>query len=138
MLDASLRIPEGVETVVDGKKTTDLSLVTEMLRLRAVSHSKYLITVKAPDVKGMHDDESDAYSRAVYLATEYQNSGGGIVKNNRIESTGGAATYKQYHMKQKRGALYTKRPSSAIQMEVSRNRTYSSLGMGGLSRESRR
>ena len=47
MLDASLRIPEGTEKIVDGKKTKDLSLITEMLKLRAVSHSKYLITVKA-------------------------------------------------------------------------------------------
>ncbi len=32
MLDASLRIPEGDERIVDGKKTKDISLVTEMLR----------------------------------------------------------------------------------------------------------
>lgn len=139
MLDASLRIPEGEERVVDGKKTNDLSLVSEMLRLRAVSHSKYMISVKAPDVKGMHDDESDAYGRAVFLATEYQNSGGGVVKNNRIETAGaGGTTYKQYYMKQKRGAGHTMRPSSSLQMEMTRNRTYNSLGMGGLNRGSRR
>lgn len=142
MLDASLRIPEGEERIVDGKKTKDLTLVTEMLRLRAVSHSKYLITVKAPDVKNMHDDESDAYSRAVYLASEYLATGGGIVKNNRIESTSGSrTTYKQYYMKQKRSADYTKRPSSALQMELSRNRTTNSLNygsLGALTRGSRR
>ena len=141
MLDASLRIPEGEERIDDGKKTKDLTLITEMLRLRAISHSKYLITVKAPDVKGMHDDESDAFGRAVYLASEYMASGGGIVKNNRLETTGGGATYKQYYMKQKRNVNHTKRPSSALQMEMSQNRTYNSLGMntlGGLTRGSRR
>jgi hypothetical protein len=142
MLDASLRIPEGEDHLVDGKKTKELDLITEMLRLRAISHSKYLITVKAPDVKDMHDDLSDAYSRAIYLASEYMASGGGIVKNNRIENVGaGGISYKQYYMKQKRGVLHTKRPSSALQMEISRNRTYNSLGMGSinaLNRGSRR
>lgn len=134
MLDASLRIPEGGERLVDGKKTTELELITEMLRLRAVSHSKYLITVKAPDVKGMHDDLSDAYARAVYLASEYLASGGGIVRNNRIENAGvGGTSYKQYYMKQKRGVLHTKRPSSALQMEISRDRTFNSLGIGSIS-----
>ncbi len=133
MLDASLRIPEGDETVIDGKKTIDLPLISEMLRLRAVSHSKYLITVKAPDVKGMHDDLSDAFGRTVYLASEYQNSGGGIVKNNRIETTGTGASYKQYYMKQKRVAGHTMRPSSALQMEMSQNRTYNSLSTGSIS-----
>ncbi len=127
MLDVSLRIPEGDEHLVDGKKTKDLDLVTEMLKLRAVTHSKYLITVKAPDVKNAHDDRSDAFARAVYLATEYMASGGGIVKNNRIESTGKNASYRQYYMKQKRNAMYTMRPSSALQMEISRNRHFNSL-----------
>lgn len=126
ILDVSLRIPEDEEHLVDGKKTKDLNLVQELLRLRAVTHSKYLITVKAPDVKDVHDDESDAYARAVYLATEYMASGGGIVKNNRVESSGSNASYRQYSMKQKRNALYTMRPSSALQMEMSRNRHFSS------------
>lgn len=127
MLDASLRIPEGKERLVDGRKTKELKLITEMLRLRAVSHSKYLITVKAPEVKDGHDDESDAFSRAVYLATEYMASGGGIVRNNRIESTAGSGvTYKQYYMKQKRNAMHTMRPSSALQVEMSRHRHFSS------------
>lgn len=141
MLDTSLRIPEGDERIVDGKKTKDITLVTEMLRLRAISHSKYLITVKAPDVKGLHDDESDAYSRSVYLASEYMSSGGGLVKNNRIEAVGGnGVSYKQYYMKQKRGMVHTKRPSSALQMEMSRNRTMQSLNYGsprGLTRSRR-
>jgi len=128
MLDSSLRIPEGDERVVDGKKTTDISLVTEMLRLRAIAHSKYLISVSAPDVKGAHDDESDAYSRAVYLASEYMASGGGVVKNNHIEVTGNTNTYKQYLRKQKMGMGHTMRPSAAIQNEMSRNRSFNSIG----------
>jgi len=67
-------------------------------------------------------------------------SGGGLVKNNRIETVGGGTSYKQYYMKQKRGVAHTKRPSAALQMEVSRNRTMQSLNYGsprGLTRSGR-
>lgn len=122
MLGADLRIPEGPERVVDGKKTTDIDLIIEMLRLRATSHSKYIITVKAPDIKGAHDDLSDAYSRSIFLATEYI-SGGGSSANKIIESTaGGDTSYRRYYMKHKKAAIYTNRPSSGLQMEISRNR----------------
>jgi hypothetical protein len=135
MLDCSLRIPEDEERVIEGKKTKDLNLIREMLRLRAITHSKYLITVKAPEVKGAHDDESDAYSRAIFLASEYMASGGGIVRNNRVEGTGSNRSYRQYYMKQKRNAIYTMRPSSALQMEISRNRHLnSSMSMLGTRR----
>ena len=127
MLDVSLKIPECEEHLVDGKKTKDLDLITEMLRLRAIIHSKYLITVKAPDVKDAHDDESDAYARAVFLATEYMASGGGVLRSNRVEATGSNASYRQYYMKQKKNALYTMRPSSTLQMEMSRNRHFNSM-----------
>lgn len=130
MLDGSLRIPEDDEHVVDGKKTTDLPLVTEMLRLQATLHSKYMITVESPEVKGMHDDLSDAYARSVYLATDYLSNLGGISKNNIIESTSGSGhSYRQYAMKQKRNALYTNRPSSTMQLEAARAR-HLSLAMG--------
>ena len=127
MLDVSLKIPEDEEHVVDGKKTKDINLIKEMLRLRAVTHSKYLITVKAPDVKDAHDDESDAYARAVFLATEYMASGGGVVRSNQVEGASSRANYRQYYMKQKRNVLYTMRPSSALQMEASRNRHFNSV-----------
>jgi len=134
MLDVSLRIPEGEERIVDGKKTKDLNLITELLRLRAVTHSKYQITVSAPDVKDAHDDESDAFARSVFLASEYMASGG-MVRNNRTETTGKNASYRQYYMKQKRNALYTMRPSSALQMDMSRNRHFnSSMSMLGTRR----
>jgi len=134
MLDVSLRIPEGEERIVDGKKTKDLNLITELLRLRAVTHSKYQITVSAPDVKDAHDDESDAFARSVFLASEYISTGG-MVRNNRTETTGKNASYRQYYMKQKRNALYTMRPSSALQMDMSRNRHFnSSMSMLGTRR----
>lgn len=138
MLDAGLRIPEGGERLVQGKKTKDLDLVTEMLSLQAVRHSKYLITVKAPDVKGGHDDMSDAFARAVYLATEYLSSGGGISKHNVVvNSQNSKMSYMKYHRKNKKAALYTNRPSSRIQTEAYMNRHFSGtkrLGTGRFGR----
>jgi hypothetical protein len=135
MLDASLRIPEEDEHVVDGRKVKDLELVRELLKLQATIHSKYMISVEAAEIKpeysikqgGYHDDLSDAFARAVYLATEYM-AAGGLIKNNVIESTSGSGpSYRKYYLKQKRGAMYTNRPSSALQAEASRQRS-----MGGM------
>jgi len=131
MLDASLRIPEGEERVVDGRKVIDLDLIPELLRLQATVHSKYMITVKAPEIKGMHDDLSDAFARAVYLATEYMSASGGVKNNITDTSSGSGMSYKKYYMKQKRGSIYTNRPSSALQMEISQRRQLSSTGRTG-------
>lgn len=123
MLDAGLRIPEGEERLVQGKKTKDLELVTEMLSLQAIRHSKYLITVEAPDVKDGHDDMSDAFGRAVYLATDYLSSGGGISKHNVVmNNKSSKMSYMKYHRKSKKAAVYTNRPSSRIQTEAYMNR----------------
>ena len=131
MLDAGLRIPEGEERVVDNKKTKDLDLVIEMLRLQAKTHSQYLITVEAPEVQGLHDDLSDAYGRAVYLASEYAAANGNSQKNTVSNAGGSSVSYKQYYRKQKMNAVYTNRPSSGIQMELSRSRNLGSLSRYG-------
>ena len=134
MLDASLRIPEDDEHLVEGKKTKDLPLVTEMLRLQADMQSKYLISVQAPEIKGLHDDLSDAFARAVYLATEFQ-AKGGVTGNKIIESTSkSGSSYRQYYMKQKRTAMYTMRPTSALQAEMSRKGMNSLLDRNAYSR----
>jgi hypothetical protein len=127
MLDASLRLPEGEERVKDGSRTKDHPLVAELLTLQATQHSKYLITVEAPQAKGMHDDMSDAYARAVMLATEYLNTGGATVKQNAIQTTGPSTSYKQYYRKSKYSAMYTRRPSSAVMTEMMRSRSFGSL-----------
>jgi hypothetical protein len=120
LLDASLRIPEGDERVDEGKKVTDIPLVSELLRLQATIHSKYQITVKAPEVKGMHDDLSDAFARAVYLATEYMSVGGGIAKQNITQSTGASMTFNKYVRKSKQNSVYTNRPSSTVLADLTR------------------
>jgi hypothetical protein len=134
MIDNGLRIPEGESRVVDGKKVIDIPLVTELLRLQATQHSKYMISVEAPDIKGMHDDLSDAYARAVYLASEHLSNLGGFSSNNITTSTsesGSGMTYKKYLTKQKRGLLYTNRPSTGLQMELSRRRSVGSMNSLG-------
>jgi hypothetical protein len=137
MLDASLRIPEDKERVIDGKKTKDLDLIIELLKLRATSYSKYIISVEAPEIKGVHDDLSDAFARSVYCATKYM--AGGSVVNKRVETVSkyGSASYKKYYAKQKHSVLYTKRPSSGLQLEMSRQRNIGGVGRLGNSLERR-
>lgn len=123
MIDGTLRIPEGNERMLGTKMTTDLPLVTELLSLRATIHSKYLVTVEAPQVKGAHDDMSSAYSRAVYLASDHVAGKKGITQNLVIKtSSASGSSYRQYALKAKRSALYTNRPSTSLMMEMSRNR----------------
>jgi hypothetical protein len=129
LLDCSLRIPEGEERLEEGKKIKDLPLVSELLKLQAMTHSKYLITVKAPDIKGMHDDMSDAFARSVYLATEYMSVGGGVAKQNVTKSTGSTMTYKKYLRKSKQSSIYTNRPSSTVLADLTRRVP---MGYGGL------
>jgi len=124
MLDASLIIPEDKERLVDNKKTKDLDLVLEMLKLKATSHSKYLITVEAPEGQDFHDDLSDAYARAVYTASEYLTLSGSSGKMNMAGAGESAPSFRKYYMKQKRNSLYTNRPSSSLQMEMSRGRHF--------------
>jgi hypothetical protein len=132
MLDGSLRIPEGDDRIDEGKKTKDIPLISELLKLQATQHSKYMISVEAPDVKGLHDDLSDAFARAVFLATEYLSIGGGLSKQNSIQSTGSQTSYRQYYRKSKMSAYYTKRPSSSIMAEYSKNRNFGSMSpLGG-------
>jgi len=54
-------IPEG---------QTHCDYIEELLSLQATKHSKYLVTVEAPNMKGKHDDLSDALVRMVYLASQ--------------------------------------------------------------------
>lgn len=126
MLDGALRIPEGDEREVEGVRVKDIPLVTEMMRLQATVHSKFIISVEAPQSKNGHDDLSDAFARAVFQASEYQNHGGVVTKTAVSEATSGAgASYRKYMMKQKRNVLYTNRPSSGIAAEMSRGRSLS-------------
>jgi hypothetical protein len=134
MLDASLRIPEDEPHIVNEKMTKDLPLVTEMLRLQADLYSKYLISVRAPDLKGHHDDLSDAFARAVYIATEFM-AKGGVIGNKIVESTSEQGkSYRQYYLKQKRSALYTMRPTAAFQAEIARKGMNSMLDRNAYSR----
>lgn len=72
-LSRTLRIPEGEETFVNGIRSTDSELVTEILTLQAQQKSKYIVKVEAPDREGEHDDLSDSLARMVYIAHEYRN-----------------------------------------------------------------
>jgi hypothetical protein len=122
MLDGALRIPEAG----DGK---DIALVTELTKLRATQHSKFLISVEAPQIKGIHDDMSDAFARAVYLATDYINKKGSTTRATLVQGQGPAISYKRHYRNAKVAASYTNRPSSTMMGDMVRNRH-----AGGLNR----
>lgn len=71
-LSKTLRLPEGNETFVNGVRSEDSELVTELLTLQAQQKSKYIIQVAAPEREGEHDDLSDSLARMVYVAHEYR------------------------------------------------------------------
>ena len=96
--------------------------------------SKYMLSVQAPELKGMHDDLSDAFARAVFLATEFMVKGGAI-GNKIIESTSqSGSSYRQYYLKQKKTAMYTMRPTSALQAEMARKGVNTLLDRNALGR----
>lgn len=124
MLDAALRIPESEET--EGGKHKDIPLIKELLTLQAKVHSKYLISVQAPQVKGAHDDCSDAFVRAVWLASEYLSKGGRAQGSTTTEGVGAGLSFRRYAQKQRISSGYTNRPSSSLQMQLAGSRSMSS------------
>ena len=67
-------IPEGQE---------HCEYLVELTELQATKHSKYLVTVEAPNMKGKHDDRSDALVRMVWLASQNLSNSSYISKGNR-------------------------------------------------------
>jgi hypothetical protein len=129
MIDASLRIPEGIDRIVDGKRVKDSELVLEMLHLKAVSHNKYVIEVRAPEGKNYHDDLSDSYARSVFLASEYLLGRGGVRAAPSGEKIQNTMSYRKYHIKSKQSAIYTNRPSASILSDLSRGAMMNRQGM---------
>jgi hypothetical protein len=55
--------------ILEGKD--HCAYLEELLTLQAEVHSKYITTVEAPPMEGMHDDMSDALVRMVWLASKH-------------------------------------------------------------------
>jgi len=72
-----IMLPEGDPIEINGRLEKDSDLVREILTLQAETRSKYIVRVDHPDREGMHNDQSDALSRAALLAVEYRNKGFG-------------------------------------------------------------
>lgn len=89
----AVRLPEGEKRTVGTQLETDSELVSEILTLQAYQKSKYIIRVEAPDREGCHDDRSDAFARAVLLATEYKQKGYGS-----LASIGSSSAAKSFRM----------------------------------------
>jgi hypothetical protein len=132
LLDSSIRIPEGDDREYEGKRTKDIPLVCELLKLQATTQSKYLISVAAPEGKDRHDDMSDAFARMVHLATEHLKTSGNLVSTNVTTTAGNASSslsYKRYMKRQRGSVAYTHRPSSSLMASISSGRfSMSTLG----------
>jgi len=122
MISSTLRFPEENQRIIGSKPTTDSDLVLELLTLQSQQKSKYLIKVHAPDREGAHDDNSDALSRMVLLATEYKVSGLG----NKVVASSNSVRASSY-----------KRALSRENMRVKLNRPSGSNGYGFPSRNMR-
>lgn len=110
LLSKTLRIPEGNETFVNGMRSADSELVTELLTLQAQQKSKYIIQVAAPEREGEHDDLSDSLARMVYVAHEYRDKS----STYNIASSSAVGHMKMARMlrKSELGKLSVNRPSS--------------------------
>ena len=70
--------------------------IAELLEVQATQHSKYIVTVEAPNVEGKHDDRTDALVRMVWVAIQNMGkqrmvagSTGGRVSGNRGRARAG-------------------------------------------------
>jgi len=54
----------------EGKAPAHMPYLAELLTLQADYKSKYVVTVKAPNIRGAHDDLSDALVRMIWLASD--------------------------------------------------------------------
>ena len=78
---------KGIKVPTTGEKDPkgnpkDISMVTELLQLQVMKKSKYQIKVFMPEGGHRHDDKSDAFARAVFLASEYIDAGGAGIKKD--------------------------------------------------------
>lgn len=113
-------IPEGQE---------HSEVIQELLRLQADVQSKYVTLVAAPNIDGMHDDNSDAIVRAVWIATQNMGKANYVSRGSGL---GPAGPLSPEHAKQQRIAMQKARQlgsSPDRQLPMAMNRT----GFGGRS-----
>ena len=93
--------------------------IQELLELQAHYHSKYVITVEAPNVEGKHDDLSDALIRMVWLASQHL-SNPKYVLGTRSDSAPGysaamrESAYRKAYIKSRLGGTSPDRQPSPI------------------------
>lgn len=117
LVSKGVRIP-GTGEVDAQNKPVRLDLVKELLKLQVINKSKYIIKVFMPDVKDAHDDLSDAFARAVFVASEYMAKGGSIGSAGQVGSRRAAtsnmararaeARLRSFDLKRPRGGMIYK------------------------------
>lgn len=95
-------IPEGQE---------HCGYIQELLELQATQHSKYITLVEAPNVKGKHDDRSDALVRMVWLASQHLGKRSYIAKGAHHAHGGSAMAdlMRQHRQRHARGGSHPDR-----------------------------
>ena len=75
--------------------------IKELFNLEESQHSKYVVTVEAPPVEGMHDDQSDSLARMAYCANRYKSAYGKrsypTYSAREAAGKGGASSYTAFH-----------------------------------------
>lgn len=76
--------------------------IKEILALEETRHQKYQVSVEAPDIEGMHDDQADSWARMCYYATLFKASHGSkhiLSQTTRESMSLGARSHRAYQMK---------------------------------------
>jgi len=105
------------------RKPIHIPIVKELLKLQVIHKSKYIIKVFMPDTKDAHDDLSDAYARAVFLASEYLAKGGSVSSSgNTSKKRAVNANVSRVKAEARRAGLLTKRPIQGMIYKSGGNR----------------
>ena len=99
----NIQLPVPHEYFKDGIAYPEAEVfVKELFNLEETQHSKYVITVEAPPVEGMHDDQSDSLARMAFCASKFKSnySKRQFPTYSAKESAGKtASSYTAFHMK---------------------------------------
>jgi len=108
------------DPILDGEK--HCTYIQQLLELQAETHSKYIVTVEAPNIAGKHDDLADALVRMVWIACKNLGKASHFAKGNQ---GGGTGSWRQVQaearMRHKQLNRTGSHPSRQIPKKNSRN-----------------
>jgi intein/homing endonuclease len=82
------------DPIPEGKPHCDY--IAELLELQEERHSKYVVTVEAPQVEGKYDDTSDALNRMIWSASQHLGKAVSFGQSRRTERSSAGLAQKQH------------------------------------------